>query len=105
MTPVRRDRSYWVCQHNRRRGAAGQDLTPGKTDGTGEPTRAGGARASPDAPPILSTVTTPQETTEAPEFAAVREAAQRARAAAPAVRAAGEGDTARAVLTGSHPQY
>ncbi|MBN9800448.1 aldehyde dehydrogenase family protein [Pseudonocardia alni] len=40
---------------------------------------------------MSSTVTTPQETTEAPEFAAVREAAQRARAAAPAVRAAGEG--------------
>ena len=36
-------------------------------------------------------MTTPQETTEAPESAAVREAAQRARAAAPAVRAAGEG--------------
>ncbi|WP_226362925.1 aldehyde dehydrogenase family protein [Pseudonocardia sp. ICBG1142] len=40
---------------------------------------------------MSSTVTAPQETTEAPEYAAVREAAQRARAAAPAVRAAGEG--------------
>lgn len=36
-------------------------------------------------------MTTPQQTTEAPEHAAVREAALRARAAAPAVRAAGEG--------------
>ncbi|MEQ3551472.1 aldehyde dehydrogenase family protein [Pseudonocardia nematodicida] len=41
---------------------------------------------------MSSTVTASDESApEAPEFAAVREAAQRARAAAPAVRAAGEG--------------